>query len=189
MSYDELMRDMERALVAIDASKPYRYEPTTSLPALSPQMQAALDAEAEMVTSVVKRARSMASELDAARAQLHADDHRAWEALGRPEGTYDTTNVQRLCAEVERLRSRVGWLDHLDTPEGRAMHATEAVRVENEQLRADLREALELLRAHGEPPNWLRQAWLRREPGDDTTAFHTWSRRYGKLLAKHKETP
>ena len=48
-------------------------------------------------------------------------------------------------AEVARLRSRVGWLDHLDTAEGRAMHATEAVRVDCEQLRADLREALELL--------------------------------------------
>jgi hypothetical protein len=66
---DELLRDMERALVAIDASKPYRYEPTTSLPALSPQMQAALDAEAEMVASVVKRARQFAAELDALRAE------------------------------------------------------------------------------------------------------------------------
>lgn len=148
MSYDELLRDMERALVAIDASKPYRYEPTTSLPALSPQMQAALGAEAEMVASVVKRAREMEAELlaalariakleqeppmalvdlgvgvnwkglredmqrlraerDAARAQLHADDLLAWETLGRPEGTYETTNVQRLCAEVERLREQV----------------------------------------------------------------------------------
>jgi outer membrane murein-binding lipoprotein Lpp len=39
------------------------------------------------------------------RAQLQADDQRAWESLGKPEGTHDTTNVQRLCAEVERLRS------------------------------------------------------------------------------------
>jgi hypothetical protein len=70
MSYDELLRDMERALVAIDASKPYRYEPTTSLPALSPQLQAALDAEAEMVASVVKRAREMVAELEALRADL-----------------------------------------------------------------------------------------------------------------------
>lgn len=142
MSYDELLRDMERALVAIDASKPYRYEPTTSLPALSPQMQAALDAEAEMVASVVKRARDFATELDAAR------------------------------AEVERLRTRVGWLDHLDTPEGRAMHATEAVLVENEQLRADLREAVKLI-GHAwsckEPPEWQMEAW--------------------ELLEKHKETP
>lgn len=110
MSYDELLRDMERALVAIDASKPYRYEPTTSLPALSPQMQAALDAEAEMVASVVKRARSIAAELLAAR--------------------------------------------------------------------ADLRDAMELLRAHGQPPDWLKL-------GDAAD----WNRRYGELLAKHKETP
>lgn len=124
---DDLLRDMERALVAIDASKPYRYEPTTSLPALSPQMQAALDAEDEMVASVVKRAREMLDELDAlrahvaernaavrerdaARAQLHADDQRAWEALGKPHGTYETTNVQRLCAEVERLRDMLARL-------------------------------------------------------------------------------
>lgn len=47
------------------------------------------------------------AERDAVRAQLHADDQRAWEALGKPEGTHDTTNVQRLCAEVERLRGQV----------------------------------------------------------------------------------
>lgn len=70
MNYDELLRDMERALVAIDASKPYRYEPTTSLPALSPQMQAALDAEAGMVASVVKRACEMVAELEDVRADL-----------------------------------------------------------------------------------------------------------------------
>ena len=81
------------------------------------------------------------------RAQLQADDQRAWEALGRPEGTYDTTNVQRLCAEVERLR-------------------------------ADLREAMELLMAHGEPPKWMREERL-----------CGWNRRYYALLAKHKETP
>lgn len=46
---------------------------------------------------------ALRAEVERLRAQLHADDHRAWEALGRPEGTYDTTNVQRLCAEVERL--------------------------------------------------------------------------------------
>lgn len=139
MNYDELLRDMERALVAIDASKPYCYEPTTSLPALSPQMQAALDAEAEMVASVVKRARDFATELDAAR------------------------------AEVERLRTRVGWLDHLDTPEGRAMHATEAVLVDNEQLRADLREAMDLL-------------------GNEEIGHQEWLSRWRQLREKHKET-
>lgn len=122
------------------------------------------------------------AELDDVRTQLHADDQRAWEALGKPEGTYDTTNVQRLCAEVERLRDDAAKWHNL-------LPVYEDAEQEVKQLRADLREAMELLQAHGEPPNWLRQAWLRREPGDDTTAFHTWNRRYGKLLAKHKETP
>ena len=75
-------------------------------------------------------------------------------------------------AEVERLRSRVGWLDHLDTVEGKAMHATEAVRIESDQLRADLREAMELLRELGRPDH-----------GDDLDA------RYVAFLTKHKETP
>lgn len=42
--------------------------------------------------------------------------------------------------ENQQLRTRVGWLDHLDTPEGRAMHATEAVKVENEELRAEVEQ-------------------------------------------------
>ena len=107
---NELMRDIDRALVAIDASKPYTYQPTTSMPALSPQTQAALDAEAEMVAKVLKRAREMEAELLAAR--------------------------------------------------------------------ADLREAMELLMAHGEPPKWMREERL-----------CGWNRRYYALLAKHKETP
>ena len=117
-----------------------------------------------------------AAELLAARAQLQADDQRAWETLGKPEGTHDTTNVQRLCAEVERLRARVGWLDHLDTAEGRAMHASEVLRVASEELHADLREALSL----------LRNAELRSDLCDWET--DNWDERYDALLAKHKET-
>jgi len=88
-----------------------------------------------------------------------------------------------LRAEVERLRSRVGWLDHLDTAEGRALHATEAVRVESEQLRAELDEAMLLLGGEdGKLPvsmrfpeyldrcEKLRAKWMARR-------------------AKHKETP
>lgn len=41
-------------------------------------------------------------------------------------------------AEIERLRARVGWLDHLDTEEGRKAHANEALLLENEQLKAEL---------------------------------------------------
>lgn len=120
--------------------------------------------------------------------------------------------VAELERENERLRTRVGWLDHLDTPEGRAMHATEAVRVENEELnaeierlrshihsaetasfvelgalrmslkqvdadvdalRADLREALELLR------------WA--SPDMDHASWDEWGGRANLLLAKHKE--
>lgn len=40
--------------------------------------------------------------------------------------------------ELEQLKARVGWLDHLDTEEGRRMHANEALLVEIEQLKAEL---------------------------------------------------
>lgn len=65
------------------------------------ERNAALE-ERDAARAEVERLRA---ERDAARAQLQADDQRAWETLGKPEGTYDTTHVQRLCAEVERLRS------------------------------------------------------------------------------------
>jgi len=47
---------------------------------------------------------------------------------------------------------------------------------ENDQLRADLQEAIELLRAHGQPRDWITR-------GDAAD----WNFRYGKLLAKHKK--
>jgi len=47
---------------------------------------------------------------------------------------------------------------------------------EVERLRADLREAMGLLRAHGQPRDWITR-------GDAAD----WNCRYGKLLAKHKE--
>lgn len=46
-------------------------------------------------------------------------------------------------AEIERLKSRVGWLDHLDTEEGRKLHANEALLVEVERLKAELAKAKE----------------------------------------------
>jgi len=82
-------------------------------------------------------------------------------------------------AEVERLRSRVGWLNHLDTAEGRAMHATEAVRVESEQLRADFREAMELLRGVGAPTGYV----FLTEAAEWSTK---WDSRYCALLERHK---
>ena len=56
----------------------------------------------------------------------------------------------------------------------------DTLRAEVERLRADLREAMELLRTHGQPPDWMRQHPARCD---------SWERRYGALLAKHKETP
>lgn len=47
--------------------------------------------------------------------------------------------------EIERLKARVGWLDHLDTEEGRRMHANEALLVEIEQLKAELLLAVKLI--------------------------------------------
>ena len=83
--------------------------------------------------------RAIVQERDAARSQLHADDQRAWETLGKPEGTYETTNVQRLCAEVERLRAAL----------------REALSG------ADLREAMELLDAvTDKEPETQAQRWL-----------------------------
>lgn len=69
-----LWDEINAALVAFDASKPYRYKPQTKLPALSPQMQAALDAEdeakTEMVAKVLRRAREIDAELLTARAEI-----------------------------------------------------------------------------------------------------------------------
>ena len=64
-----------------------------------------------------------------------------------------------------------------------AVNGLPAMLAELDELRAflaDLREAMELLRAHGQPPDWLRQHPARCD---------SWERRYGALLAKHKETP
>ena len=58
-----------------------------------------------------------------------------------------------------------------------------AARAEVDRLRAGLCEAMELLKAHGQPPDWMQ-----RKPGHHSWQWHHWNRRYGALLAKHKET-
>lgn len=117
-----------------------------------------------------------ASEMENAklRAQLQADDERAWETLGRPEGTHETTNVQRLCAEVEQIKADRDSLlriigdsfMNLHIPhsamafDGRNLtphaeesaRASEIYRTERDAARADLREATELLARHKETP-------------------------------------
>jgi membrane-bound lytic murein transglycosylase B len=80
----------------------------------------------------------------------------------------------------ERLREIVA--DEDDYAEAQSMAAELlAARAEVERLRADLREAIKLLQAHGQPPNWMMQTQF--------GATKEWNRSYGKLLAKHKETP
>ena len=109
---NELMRDIDRALVALDASKPYTYKPTFSMPALSPQMQAALDAEAEMVAKVLKRAREMEAELLAARADLRE----ALELLRTSSGPGYTTWLHLEDATDWNTRYGALLAKHKETP-------------------------------------------------------------------------
>lgn len=55
-----------------------------------------------------------------------------------------------------------------------------AARAEVERLRADMREAADLLRSCGQVPEW----WF-LGMGDALA----WNRRHGELLTRHKETP
>lgn len=84
---------------------------------------------------------------------------------GFDEGSAIAAELLAARAEIERLREdgNTTAMDLVD---------------ERDAARADLREAMELLRAHGMPPDWITV-------GDAAD----WNRRYGALLAKHKETP
>lgn len=70
--------------------------------------------------------------------------------------------IERLRAENDRLRVLTTCVGHM---------------LKRDDLRDDLREAVALLNAHGEAPEWL-----------DHPQDQDWLSRYGKLLAKHKET-
>lgn len=128
-----------------------------------------LRAEVEGLRAELRRMsewyRMVVAEVERLRAQLQADDERAWETLGRPEGTYDSTNVQRLCAEVERLKDDAARWHNL-------LPVYEDAEQEVKQLRADLREAMELL----------------AQVDDGQVPHDTWLDARNALLAKHKET-
>ena len=151
---------------------------------------------------IVEWHRIVLAERDAARALLQADDQRAWEALGKPEGTHDTTNVQRLCAEVERLRgiiddveSESGHCHFLNDEEHEPPHLPDHVRAivqERDAARADLREAMELLRAsRKDRPSIAMVEALRARRGDRDFSAESNARwaRTDALLEKHKKTP
>lgn len=71
-----------------------------------------------------------------------------------------------------------------------AVNALPAMLDELDALRADLREAMDLLRAHGQAPSWLLSAGKFGAVKDGKFgSVKDWNRRYGELLAKHKDTP
>ena len=80
--------------------------------------------------------------------------------------------VQERDAARAELRRMSEWHDEI----------ADALRAEVERLRADLREALSLLRDNGDVRMFVFRADMARE-------VSRWARRCDALLAKHKETP
>jgi hypothetical protein len=127
-----------------------------------------------------------ATELLAARMRIRSDEEhlptigKMAKDLAETEDELDAARAE--VAEAKRLEGvRLAQIASLQeiirndtTPAGVEVAR---FRAEVERLRADLREAMELLRAHGHPPNWLNLG-----------EAANWNTCYGKLLKKHKET-
>lgn len=100
----------------------------------------------------------------------------------------DGKRIAKLAAELDAARAEVERLrNHINSAETAFCVELGAFRLSLKQvdavvdaLRADLHEAMELLRAHGQAPSWLLSA-------EKFEAVKDWNRRYGELLAKHKE--
>lgn len=92
-----------REIVADDAKYfPWSLARELAIELLAARQKIRADAEhLPTIASLTQDLYETEQELAAIRAHLHADDQRAWEALGKPEGTYDTTNVERLCKQIE----------------------------------------------------------------------------------------
>lgn len=75
--------------------------------------------------------------------QLYEADQIAWKALGCPEGTYDTTNVERLVARVKELQQAAKEAaDYFDFIDQRGMAATTTWPLTVVRNRDNLRNAL-----------------------------------------------
>jgi hypothetical protein len=109
----------------------------------------------DLIVAAVNALPALLDELDAARAEV-AEAKRL-----------DGVRLAQIASLQEIIRNDT-------TPAG-----VEVARFRSEvqRLRADMREAMELLRAHGHPPNWLNLG-----------EAANWNTRYGRLLKKHKET-
>lgn len=116
-----LLELIDRLLAALEEARAERYTLKEKL--------AAMDL---LLNNAERVVRDGISERDAA-------ESLAWDALGRPEGTHDTSNVQRLCeahgtlkaklaeARAERLGYRTEYLELLRRiREGQLVTATEA---------------------------------------------------------------
>ena len=79
--------------------------------------------------------------LEESRAERDAAETQAWDALGRPEGTHDTTNVQRLCEAHGEIKAK------LADPRRVLLHETEVVATKDEitGLKAKLAKAQDIM--------------------------------------------
>ena len=115
----------------------------------------------DLIVAAVNALPAMLDELDAARARIKS-----------LEGCI----VRNMEAAIRRIpKAGAARCDPV-------MAALAQASQERDAARADLREAMELLRAHGQAPGWLLSV-------GKFEAVKDWNRRYGELLAKHKETP
>ena len=79
--------------------------------------------------------------LEESRAERDAAETQAWDALGRPGGTHDTTNVQRLCEAHGEIKAK------LADPRRVLLHETEVVATKDEitGLKAKLAKAQDIM--------------------------------------------
>ena len=121
--------------------------------------QSCTDPTRDLIVAAVNALPALLDELDAAHEAIRMERER----------------TQKAEAEVERLRDEAAKWHNL-------LPVYEDAEREVQQLRADLREALSLLRDNGDVRMFVFRADMARE-------VSRWARRCDALLATHKETP